>query len=74
MGTPFELLEAEVLKLTIAERAQLAEHLIASLDEADEIDTAWADEVGRRLALIDSGQSIAIPFEQAMEQVYAALK
>ena len=74
MGSPFELLEAEVLKLSIAERAQLAEHLIASLDESDEIDSAWADEVGRRLALIDNGQSVAIPFEEAMEQVYAALK
>ena len=38
MQTQFESLEAEVLKLSVAERAKLAEHLIASLDEDSEIE------------------------------------
>ena len=42
MQTQFEVLEAEVLKLTAIERARLAELLIASLDEDSEIEEAWA--------------------------------
>ncbi|WP_081466873.1 addiction module protein [Methylobacter tundripaludum] len=45
MSTQFEILEAEVLKLVPAERALLAEHIIASLDEDNEIESAWAVEV-----------------------------
>ena len=39
-------LEAEVLKLPSHERARLAEVLIASLEEEDEIARAWAEEAG----------------------------
>jgi len=42
MSPQFEILEAEVLKLVPAERALLAEHIIASLDEDNEIESAWA--------------------------------
>jgi hypothetical protein len=36
MSTQFEILEAEVLNLVPAERALLAEHIVASLDEDNE--------------------------------------
>jgi putative addiction module component (TIGR02574 family) len=55
MSRQFEILEAEVLKLVPADRALLAEHIIASLDEDNEIESAWAVEVERRVAEIESG-------------------
>ena len=41
-------LEAQVLRLARHERARLAQKLIASLDEDDEIEQAWAEEAERR--------------------------
>ena len=74
MQTQFELLEAETLKLTADERARLAEHLIASLDEDTEIEDAWAIEAERRIADIESGSVQLIPVAEAIAQARAALK
>lgn len=74
MQTQFEALEAEALKLTTAERAKLAEHLIASLDEDTEIEGAWAAEVERRIAEIEAGAVSLIPAEEAIARARAALK
>lgn len=74
MQTPFELLEAETMKLTATERARLAEHLIASLDEDTEIEEAWAVEIEQRIAAIESGKIQLIPAGDAIAQVRAALK
>ena len=74
MQTQLESLEAEALKLTAAERAQLAEHLIASLDEDTEIEEAWAVEVAQRVAEIESGQVQMIPATEAIAQARASLK
>ena len=61
MYTTLEALEAEALKLAPAERSRLAERLIASLDEHDEIEAAWdalADAretaIGEAMALLES--------------------
>ncbi|HEY8094629.1 MAG TPA: addiction module protein [Methylobacter sp.] len=74
MSLQFEILEAEVLKLVPAERALLAEHIIASLDEDNEIESAWAVEVERRVAEIESGTVVGMPFEEVIAQARAALK
>ncbi len=74
MSPQFEILEAEVLKLVPAERALLAEHIIASLDEDNEIESAWAVEVERRVAEIESGTVVGMPFEEVIAQARAALK
>jgi len=74
MSTQFEILEAEVLKLVSADRALLAEHLIASLDEDDEIESAWAVEIERRVAEVESGTIVGMPFEEVIAQARAALK
>ena len=55
MSSTVELLEAEALQLPAAERAQLVEKLIASLDIDPEIEEAWAQEVERRNAEIENG-------------------
>jgi len=74
MSPQFEILEAEVLKLVPAERALLAEHIIASLDEDNEIESAWAVEVERRVAEIEGGTVVGMPFEEVIAQARAALK
>lgn len=74
MSTQFEILEAEVLKLVSADRALLAEHLIASLDEDNEIESAWADEVERRVAEVESGVIVGMSFEEVVAQARSALK
>jgi len=74
MSTQFEILEAEVLKLVSADRALLAEHLIASLDEDNEIESAWADEVERRVAEVESGVVVGMSFEEVIAQARSALK
>jgi putative addiction module component (TIGR02574 family) len=64
-------LEAEVLKLPSHERARLAEVLIASLDEEDEILEAWADEAERRYEELRSGAVKAIPAEEVFARARA---
>ncbi len=48
----------EALKLTADERAEVAEQLIASLEETPDADVqqAWQEEVQRRLQQIDRGE------------------
>ncbi len=74
METQLELLEAEALKLTPGERAALAQRLLASLDEETEIEDAWAAEVERRIADVESGAIPVIPIDEALAQVRSALK
>jgi len=74
METQLEFLESEALKLTIGERAALAQRLLASLDEDAEIEDAWAAEIERRIAEVESGAVQVIPIEEALARVRAALK
>jgi len=72
--TQLEILEAEALKLTPGERAALAQRLLASLDEDAEIEEAWAVEVERRIAEVESGALQVIPIAEALARVRATLK
>ena len=74
METQLEILESEALKLTPGERAALAQRLLASLDEDAEIEDAWATEVERRIAEVESGAVQVIPIAEALARVRAALK
>ena len=74
METQLEILEAQALKLTTSKRAHLAQRLIASLDEDAEIEEAWAVEVERRVAEIESGRVEMIPASDAIEQARSSLK
>lgn len=67
-------LESEILKLPSHERARLAELLIASLDEEDEITHAWADEAERRYQELRSGTVQAIPAEEVFARVRSRLR
>jgi putative addiction module component (TIGR02574 family) len=67
-------LEAEVLRLPSHERARLAEVLISSLDEEDEIEQAWADEAERRYEELRSGAVKGVPAEEVIARVRSQLR
>ena len=72
MDTELEKVEAEALKLRPGERAALAQRLLASLEEDKEIEEAWAQEVERRIAEVESGAVQLIPIEEALARVQRA--
>lgn len=74
METRLERLETEALKLTPGERAALAQRLWASLAVDPEIEEAWAVEVERRIADVESGAVQVIPMDEALAQVRSSLK
>lgn len=58
------VIENEALKLSQAERALLADHLMESLTAADAgVLKAWADEGERRLTLFHEGKLSAVDGE-----------
>jgi len=62
-------IEQELLKLPMADRARLAERLIASLDEDAEVEAAWLAEVRRRDEELQSGVVQGIPVEDALTSI-----
>jgi putative addiction module component (TIGR02574 family) len=62
-------IEHELLKLPAADRARLAERLIASLDEDSEVEAAWKAEVHRRDEGLQSGAVQGIPIEDALTTI-----
>jgi putative addiction module component (TIGR02574 family) len=62
---------AEALKLPSNERAEVAERLIASLDEAPDtgVEQAWQEEVQRRLGQIERGEVNTIPWEEVQRRL-----
>jgi len=66
MSSQLESVEAEAIKLTAEERAQLPDRLIARLFEDAEIEDAWEAEVERRIAEIEAGRSTLIPASEAI--------
>lgn len=71
MITQVEMREAEVLRLPAAERALLVQALVASLDEDASVEEAWAAEVDRRIAQIESGEVQLIPGSEALAKLKA---
>ncbi len=64
-----ERIERELLKLPASERAQLAERIIASLDEEAEVDRAWIEEARRRDEEFDSGAVEALSLEDPLRNL-----
>ena len=74
MSSTIEALEAEALRLSAAERARLVERLIASLDLNPELEEAWAVEVERRNAEIESGAVALISGPEAISRLKAEFR
>ena len=64
-----ETLEAAALHLPPGERASLVERLIASLDADPEVEDAWAAEVERRHAEIESGAVSLLPGPETLAKL-----
>ncbi|MCH7976300.1 MAG: addiction module protein [Bacteroidetes bacterium] len=62
-------LESEVLKLPERDRARLVQRLLASLDADVSRESAWYDEAERRLADLESGDSLGIPADEVFEDL-----
>lgn len=71
MSFTVEVLEAEALNLPISERARLVEKLIVSLDTEPDVEAAWALEVERRHAEIESGVVSLLPGAETLARLKA---
>ena len=65
----------EAMKLNIEERAELAQRLLASLDDApaSEIEKLWIEEAERRLREFREGKTKGIPAEEVFRKAVAEL-
>jgi len=63
------------LALPPNERAWLASELIASLDESkdSDVEAAWAVEIERRIAEVESGEAETTSWEEARTRIRAKL-
>jgi putative addiction module component (TIGR02574 family) len=59
-------LRAAALALPDGDRATLAAELIDSLDPGLDVDyeSAWSEEIARRIAALDSGQARTVPWDE----------
>ena len=68
-----DAIEATILQLPQTDRAHLAERLLASLDEDDEILTAWIAEAEKRADALSRGNTTWMPIDEAMSKARAGL-
>lgn len=73
MPTQLEIVKAQAMQLSPAERNHLLERLIVSLDADPEVEAAWAQLADQREAELKAGLIKEIPFEEAMLQLRARL-
>lgn len=73
INSPLEDIEAAALQLAPSERAHLAERLLVSLDEDDEILAAWVEEAERRADAFDRGEIESVDFDEAITQARARI-
>ena len=73
MARDLKELFREAANLSEQDRATLAALLIESLDPKSDpqVDQAWADEIARRVAELDSGIVDRIPWEQVRKEMFA---
>ncbi|MFZ2987902.1 addiction module protein [Ideonella sp.] len=71
MSTALETLQAEVLRLPLADRARLLDRLIASLDMDASTDAAWDALAEQRDQSLSSGAVTAVPLDEAVARLEA---
>ncbi len=74
MTVTLETIEAEALQLPAADRARLVERLISSLDIDPAVEDAWATEVERRNAQIESGEVSLLPGPETLAELKAPFR
>lgn len=71
--TPLEEIEALALQLPASDRSHLAERLLDSLSEDDEIMAAWVEEAERRADAHDRGEMETVDFEESIARARARI-
>jgi len=74
MEDPLEDLEAQALRLSSQERAELAARLLASLSPVADFDAEWAAEVDRRIEEIEAGRATMVSVEDAIARVRDSIR
>ncbi|HVQ39807.1 MAG TPA: addiction module protein [Pyrinomonadaceae bacterium] len=76
MSTRADSILDTALALPPNERAWLASELIASLDETkdSDVETAWAAEIERRIAEVESGHAETTSWEEARTRIRASIE
>jgi putative addiction module component (TIGR02574 family) len=75
MTTLVEELSRKALALSPGERVQLAEALLATVQDVDaEAEAAWDEEILRRIVDIDSGNAKLIPAAEVFADVRRLIK
>jgi len=76
MLTETELLE-HVLELSATQRAAIAQRLLESLEPQDadpDAERAWADEIERRVAAYDRGETASVDAGEAIDRIRQELR
>ena len=75
MSTRADTILGTALALPPDERAWLAAELIASLEEGgdDGVEAAWAEEIEKRIAEVESGEAETASWEEARARIRASL-
>lgn len=71
MPSNLEVLQAEVLRLSPADRARLLDRLVASLDVDVSVEAAWDAVADQREQELSSGAVEAVPLEIAIAKLEA---
>ncbi len=65
------------LQLPLDERASMAHHLLLSLEGEpfeEDYETAWEEELIQRVRSLDEGQSVAVDWREAHEEIRLKLR
>lgn len=68
-------IEAEIKKLDLKKRAELAKWIVETLDELSEaeVEALWVEEAELRLDELEQGLVTEIPVEEALRRARAAI-
>jgi putative addiction module component (TIGR02574 family) len=73
MPSQLEIVQAQAMQLTPAERNQLLERLISSLDADAEVEAVWEQLADQREADLAAGLAQALPGDEVMARLRARL-
>lgn len=73
MPSQLEYVQAQAMQLTPAERNQLLERLIISLDAEPEVEAAWEQLADQRDAATQAGLAPFVPGDEVMANLRARL-
>ena len=71
MSSDLEVLQAEVLRLSPADRARLLDRLVASLDVNASAESAWDAIADQREQELSAGTAQAVPVDVAIARLEA---